>query len=166
MLLRFCRTTFLETAVYTKGECGNMSDPWDIPWLPLESVENLLFPPTEQFLLGPVDQCEKKRAHAFSISCDVRAKNRDLQQTRFWKTGGTCFPGQKDFKLWKGPTDKSKVPEPGKFWSANAKTWTESELRKADRKVGVNCYINKSEALDLRLAHSCRCLSRFRLEIF
>ena len=37
-----------------------MSDSWDIPWLRVESVENLLFPPTEQFLLGPVDQCKKK----------------------------------------------------------------------------------------------------------
>ena len=42
-----------------------MSDSWDIPWLPLESVENLLFPPTEQFLLGPVDQCKKKEHARF-----------------------------------------------------------------------------------------------------
>ena len=28
---------------------------------------------------------------------------------------------EKKFRLWRGPTDKSKVPKPGRFSSANAK---------------------------------------------
>ena len=36
--------------------------------------------------------------------------------------------------------DTSKVAEPGRFWSAMQRL-EETELRKADRTVGVNCYI-------------------------
>ena len=50
----------------------------------------------------------------------------------------------KRLKTAERPSDKSKVPEPGRLWSANAKAWrnwTQKGWPWADRTVGVNWYM-------------------------